>query len=228
MSATQYTPKDIERFYAKIAKTPTERGCLEWTAALRNGYGHFNLHGTTVYAHRLAWELVNGSIPAGLVVCHHCDNPRCVNIAHLFLGTKADNMHDMIAKGRAVHNVEIRGEAIGTAKLTTAQVREIRSPQYADWTATDIAAQFGITKSLACKILSRQSWQHLDSNGDAPVRDRTVRGEQKPYAKLTAENVREIRSERFAGWKYVEIAAYFGVSYSVISNIINRKAWTHI
>jgi len=224
---TQYTPNDLERFYAKISKIPTERGCLEWMAGLRNGYGHFNIRKQFVYAHRFAWELVNGPVPDDLVVCHHCDNPRCVNTDHLFLGTKADNTHDMIEKGRAVHSPRY-GESIGTSKLTAQQVLEIRSEKYANWYGTDIAAEFGVTETLISSILNRRSWRHLGSTEDAPVPDRTLRGERKPNAKLTEDAVREIRSGRFDGWTHLAIGRHFGVSYSVVSNVINRKTWTHI
>ena len=81
--------------------------CVLWTKSFtRQGYGQ-QARGlrrlgtrTTVLAHRDAWERERGPIPKGLVVCHHCDNPPCVNVEHLFLGTNADNTRDMIAKGR--------------------------------------------------------------------------------------------------------------------------------
>lgn len=88
-----------DRFWTHIRVT--EAGCWEWTGKRRaNGYGLTSINRRDVRAHRMAWTLSQGPIPDGLCVCHHCDNPPCVNPAHLFLGTKGDNLRDMCAKGR--------------------------------------------------------------------------------------------------------------------------------
>lgn len=95
-----------ERLWAKV-QTGWESDCWEFKGASGDaGHGHLGPSGASQrhhQAHRVAWEFFYGPIPDGLYVCHHCDNPPCCNPAHLFLGTQADNMRDMIRKGRASH-----------------------------------------------------------------------------------------------------------------------------
>lgn len=91
-----------ERLWSRVVEQPN--GCLEWTGATnKQGYGRIGVGGSgkTGLTHRVAWELANGPIPPGMNVLHHCDNPPCCNVKKcLFLGTDADNMADMVAKGR--------------------------------------------------------------------------------------------------------------------------------
>ena len=92
-----------ERLAAAATRQPN--GCLEWDRARHaDGYGHFYLDGRIQLAHRAAWIIANGPIPDDMNVCHRCDNPPCIDPAHLFLGTQSDNVADMVAKGRHMNN----------------------------------------------------------------------------------------------------------------------------
>lgn len=133
-------------------------GCHLWLGAtLRRGYGNLYWDGKPGQAHRLAWALKNGPIPAGMVVCHKCDNPPCCNPDHLFLGTMADNVADRDAKGRG-RWVGAKGERQAGAKLTDEQVLAIRSDRRL---LREIAADYGICFQRVSAIRNRTSWRHL-------------------------------------------------------------------
>lgn len=139
-----------ERFWDKVDKNGI-LGCWIWTAARVNKYGVIGLFGKMVKAHRISWELHNGEIPNGLDVLHKCDNEYCVNPNHMFLGTQADNMHDMINKGRAAWQS-------GLAILTKKEVLEIRN---ATGTQQEIAEQYSVSQPTISNIKSNKSWKHL-------------------------------------------------------------------
>lgn len=87
--------------YLLSKTTTTESGCMEWQGGLdSSGYGQAGYKNKHTSCHRLIWKLIKGEIPKGMCVLHKCDNPKCINIDHLFLGTKKDNNHDKIKKGR--------------------------------------------------------------------------------------------------------------------------------
>ena len=118
----------VERFWTKVDKRGPDE-CWSWLAYVgEKGYGQIKADGNRkmLRAHRVSWELNIGPIPDGLCVCHHCDNPPCVNPAHLFVGTYGDNNRDAYRKGRKVPPTpDNRGELNGQAKLTEAHVHKI-------------------------------------------------------------------------------------------------------
>jgi len=152
---------DAERFWAKVDK---ECECWNWTGCLRRGYGIFWFNGTDRRAHRYSY-IIHHPLTFDLLehpdicVCHKCDNPKCVNPAHLFLGSNADNMDDKMEKGRSADK---KGEKNGRAILTETQVREIRSRYLAGISRRQLEIEYGIKKTTIYKIISRKSWKHLE------------------------------------------------------------------
>lgn len=148
-----------DRFEAKFqARAPGE--CWEWTGALSDGrYGSIGLDhtGRMGLAHRVSYEIYKGPIPAGLIVCHRCDNTKCVNPGHLFLGTHKDNMDDCLKKGRRAQI----GETTTTAKLTEDAVREIRNTPKRKGNFLILMKKYGIGTSQLWRIRNRQAWAHI-------------------------------------------------------------------
>lgn len=138
----------LDAAYIGRRSEPQTSGCWRWTGWLRNGYGVIQVRRKRLIAHRVSWEVHRGPIPAGLCVLHRCDNPACVNPEHLFLGTQADNNHDMATKGRAKPP---SGERHFRAKLTDAQVLEI-ARQPATETAPAVASRYGVNAETIRRI----------------------------------------------------------------------------
>ena len=131
--------------------------CLEWSGARSSGYGVRRIGGRKghiVKVHRQTWEQANGPIPPGLWVLHHCDNPACYRIEHLFLGTHTDNMADMKAKGRG-------RKTVTRSKLTTEQVAEIRLAISTGEVQRRIAERYGVTNETICRINKGKTWNHV-------------------------------------------------------------------
>lgn len=150
-------PDTVTRFWAKVDKRGPDE-CWEWTD-FRDpfGYGKIGIDGKNKQAHRFSYELHYGSIAEGLCVCHHCDNPGCVNPAHLFLGTTDDNNKDRERKGRG-----IQGSTHHHAVLTEAQVIEIRRKYVRRIvTYSALASEYGVAKSTIAGIIERKAWQHI-------------------------------------------------------------------
>lgn len=145
-----------KRFWDKVHKTD---GCWEWTASLdRYGYGKFSSEqGQWQRAHRISWQLTHGYIPPKTCVLHRCDNPKCVNPEHLFLGTHADNMRDMYAKDRRRAR---RGESHGMARLSQVQVDAIRNlDANGNWTLLELATRFGVSQSTIWSVVNGKTWR---------------------------------------------------------------------
>lgn len=150
-----------ERFWEKVERRGPQ-DCWPWKAStFRTGYGKFTVRGKAEGAHRVAYHLRKGMIAVGLQVCHRCDNRLCVNPAHLFLGTAADNMADRDRKGR-----NARGAHHPSAKLRehVSGVLELAA-QGVSYRA--IARQFGVSHSAIGQVVRRETWRDIDAAASA-------------------------------------------------------------
>lgn len=167
--------KTVEEYIKRrISREPN--GCWLWTNRPdSSGYGVAYFKRRMIRASRLAWETFRGEIPSGIFVCHHCDNRTCVNPDHLFLGTHADNMADMVSKGRQFNGGGLlgarnpmwqksskswvkRGEEHPQAKLTASAVAEIRQLATGGYTQTALAKSYGVSRATIGAILRGKIW----------------------------------------------------------------------
>lgn len=143
--------KHIDRFFEKYTPV-TESGCWLWDGATTKGYGNLGINGKTHLAHRLSWQIHFGEIPKGLLVCHKCDVPACVNPNHLFLGTVSDNAIDSVRKGRYVGNRNKGPKTNG--KLTLKQKREIVSLVESGYSRKSIGEFYKVTSQAVTYLYS--------------------------------------------------------------------------
>lgn len=153
----------VRRFWEKVE---IGNSCWLWTAGKTpNGYGKHKVCRTTIGAHRFSYELHYGKVPAGMLVCHRCDNPICVRPDHLFLGTPADNMADKVRKGRQAKGKQLNlpsvcGERNPNAKLMFAQVTMIREEHASGRTSYRLLAErFGVSKGMIAFIVRGENWR---------------------------------------------------------------------
>lgn len=135
-----------------------ENDCWEWKGSLNSkGYGQMRINQIYYYPHRIVYELITGIIPKGLCILHTCDNRKCCNPNHLFLGTRQDN-----AKDRDNKNRQARGEIIKISKLTPIQIKEIRKLySIVGYTQRELGQEFNIDQTTISQIISKKTWKHI-------------------------------------------------------------------
>lgn len=150
------------RFWRQVKKGP---GCWEWIGALHeSGYGLIGRGGRgegLIRAHRLSWELAGNALPDDKFLLHKCDNRKCVNPAHLFVGTNQDNVDDMWSKGRGKLPPHKTGAANGNSKYSAMQIRGAKQMLDAGFTVSFVAKSTGISRPHVHRISKGETWKHL-------------------------------------------------------------------
>ena len=171
------TERQKNNFAGKLCG-PTDKGCMECVGArtprgyVRVGIGSKTNHSEQrAYAHRVAWELEHGPIPCGMVVMHDCDNPPCCNVAHMRLGTQADNLADMRSKGRhwdgrRVTAAKISGMNHPLRKLTPRAVAEAREAAARGVKQRDLASKYGVSQATIGSAIRGDTWGSIKETGN--------------------------------------------------------------
>lgn len=151
------TPGTLEQHWSRYVGDRPSNACWEWQGTKdKDGYGKFCHDGKHLRGHRASYTIHHGEIPDGLLVCHTCDNPSCVNPAHLFLGDTRINAVDMIQKDRGPRQ-----------KLTSQDVLKIRELLAEGYGTEDLAIKFGVHRYTICRIRSGRRWGHMPTEAAA-------------------------------------------------------------
>jgi hypothetical protein len=182
LTPDMFSVQDVERFWSNV-KIGRDDECWPWQSHLDgHGYGIFFIGQKRFAAHRIALTLSIGGLNAALNSCHSCDTPICCNPRHLFAGTQADNIQDMIRKGRdgcltknklsgdrhwmrKKPELIARGERANKSALTEADIRAIRGeyqPQAKGANLYDLSRKYGISATTICNIVNRKTWKHVE------------------------------------------------------------------
>ncbi len=207
-------PNDWEKFPEK---------CWEWTGGLlEDGYGCFSINGKSRSASRYIYEYYNGPILNGLLVCHTCDNPKCVNPNHLFLGTNNDNSKDMVVKNRSLKgsdcHLSILTEDIVMNMINDIWLGNVKSVK-------DVMIKYKTSDPNIRDILNGKTWLHVTNMSAIPlalIKEKIIR------TFLDEDTVREIRKEISLGKSDKSIMLQFGLGRETVRSIRLRKSWKHV
>jgi hypothetical protein len=218
----------LDRFWEKVKPPETEDGCWIWLGCCSDhGYGTFNntILGQMTRAHRFSYEFFYGVItPDSLLICHTCDNPSCVNPDHLVAATSKLNMEDCKNKGR-----NVKGSELWSAKLSEQDVENIINGALNKTftSAKQVITQFGISRTELCYIFSKKAWVEIT---DRFSKEDLLKAQYalNVNAKLTPDDIKDIRQRILNGETQPEIAKRYNVHKQTISRINRGIRWTRV
>lgn len=212
----------VERFWSRVDIGDPE-DCWEWTwGKTKAGYGTMGFKdGRLFYCHRIAYVLTYGEIPRGLLVIHTCDNPSCVNPAHLKAATNKENILDAQKKDRLA-----KGEKHGSHVLSERQVRQILYLLNLETSIKRLMARYNVSRQTIQDIKYNHTWRHVQRKW--PRKDSTAKGEKHGCAILNEKQVRRIVELLETGMSITCIARRYGVDRTTIGLIKNGRTWRHI
>lgn len=221
-----------DRFWTKVDKA-NPSGCWIWMAHKNNkGYGQFRPGGTApkVLAHRLSYEAFYGPIKKGQLILHSCDNPSCVNPAHLRAGTARENVADMDKRNRR-KTTPMKGSLNANSLLSDAIVITARQ-MYVDGCSIDqIAKHFNFSHVCISDAVYGKSWVHVFDIPDCPTREQIKeqsKHNMKSASKLTESDVKAIKRRLQQGHLGKDIALDFGIHKATVSDIKRGKIWRDV
>jgi len=232
---TNIPDRYVRRIWNKVQIPSDLNDCWNWTGACdRDGYGRINVNTKSYRSHRLIYEMYNGYFNQNLEVCHKCDNPRCVNPNHLFLGTLQDNMDDKVSKNR-----QVQGSRVNTAKLSENDVYDIlsgiQSGKYKNQTV--IRKKFGFTATGISDMMCGRTWKKLTERictelnttlNNLRIKSTKDTSVYNSRGKLSDNDVRTIRLLLSQGQSGNSIAKQFGITAAGIYRIRDGKAYKHV
>ncbi len=159
MDWEKVSPQRFCDFMCFVKSADNRKQCWEWTGNTdRKGYGIFSYEGKNRKAHRWILSAIGVDVPDDKVVRHHCDNPRCVNPAHLAVGTQKENVQDRQDRGRGADR---KGEKHPLARMNESSVKLMRNLKEQGWTHKELAERFPVSSQQAGKICRRENWRHI-------------------------------------------------------------------
>lgn len=211
-----------ERFFARLPTCPDANGCWPWQGSPTvHGYGQISTGSrsdgshTMAKAHRVSWLIHCGPLPRDLIVRHKCDNRRCVNPVHLELGSMADNNRDMLVRLRA------------KTRITPNLVQVIHAERRAGARLKELARSHSLSVCTIRLILHGKTWKTRGNDSATVLPPRRRTGGSHPQARLTLDQVREMRSLFLRGETAASLARKFGVTSTTARNIVHYRTWNH-